>query len=228
MLLGNQPIGTVAYLGGVPAVMEEFAWSWSQMVQFNTEYMCSPGQYVHYDRARVSYHAYARNSLAERMRGDWLLMLDCDHAFDPDIVLRMLDRMIHYNVRVLTGVYTYKNPPHAPLLFREGKDGLFENIGAWDEDATLLPCDSAGGGCLMVRRDVFEEIRSELKCGPFDIDPPFSEDHSFFKRCKKLGIQPYFDPRIECHHLTVKRLGLSDFNRDDVSIGDRINVQGVA
>ena len=78
----NKFIGTVAYLGGVPSVLEEFCWSWSQMVQYNTEYLCQPGELIFYDRARASYHAFARNTLASRMRGDWIVMLDTDHLFE--------------------------------------------------------------------------------------------------------------------------------------------------
>jgi hypothetical protein len=43
MLFHNRAIGTVAYLGGVMAVPEPFAWSLAQLVQYNSELLCGPG-----------------------------------------------------------------------------------------------------------------------------------------------------------------------------------------
>lgn len=237
MPLANKPIGTVAYLGGVPAVLEEFCWSWGNLIQFTNESLCEPGKYVHWDRAKVSFHAYARNTLADRMAGDWLLMLDTDHSFEPDIAVRMLDRLERYDIDVLVGCYTFKMPPYIPTLFRtvpaekEGGIPSFVPIGKWesdaDADAALQPVDSAGAGCLMVRRKVFDRIREELKEEPFDIIPPLGEDHSFFVRLKKLGISAWFDPRIEFPHLTTRSLSLADFDVSAVQLSERQPVEAL-
>jgi Glycosyl transferase family 2 len=209
MLLANKCIGSVAYMGGVPAVLEDFCWSWGQMIQINSELLCNIGEYVYYNRAKASFHSMARNSLVDAMQGDWLLMFDTDHAFEPDICVRMVHRMNKYDIDVLSGVYTYKMPPFAPLLFKEEED-QFRVIGKWEGGVDLYPMDSAGAGCLLVKRSVFDKIRKELKQSPFDIEYPFGEDHSFFRRCKKLGINTWFDPRIECHHLAVVRRNVSE------------------
>ena len=228
MLMGNKPMGTIAYMGGVHSVHELFCWSISQMVQYNAEYLAAPGQCVHYDHAQVSYHAYARNSLAERMRGDWLLMLDTDHSFDPDLAARMVHRMIRYNLDVLVGIYLYRNPPHFPVLYRwnpEG-EGSYEVIGSWDGDPKVFEVGSAGAGCLLVRRSVFDRIRLELGESPFDISPPFSEDHSFFNRLRKLEIKAYCDPTIECNHLAVKSLSLKDYDSSEIQLSPKHAVAG--
>jgi len=226
MLLSNKCIGTIAYLGGVPAVLEDFCWSWGQLVQLNSEQLCNPGEYVHYDRARASYHCYARNTLVDRMQGDWLLQLDTDHSFDPDIAVRLLHRMNTYNLDVIVGLYTYKKEPRVPVLFKKQNNG-YSPIVKWDTNAQVYPCDSAGAGCLLVKRSVFDKIRLELKCGPFDIEHPYSEDHSFFRRCNKVGVQPWFDPRIECHHLDIRKTTIMDLDPNTLPLSDKEKVIGL-
>ena len=65
--------------------------------ELNTEYFCGQGEIIHYDRATVSYHSFARNTLVERMEGDFLLMLDTDHILDSDekiIVSKMRKKLL--------------------------------------------------------------------------------------------------------------------------------------
>lgn len=226
MLLGKKPIGTIAYLGGVPAVLEEFCFSFAQMMQYNAEFLCGPNEYIHLDRAKVSFHAFARNRLADNMRGDWLLMLDTDHQFEPDLCHRLLDRMDRCNVDVIAGVYAYKNPPHLPTLYHWNENDGLEQIGKWEGRATLFECGSAGAGALMVRRKVFDRIEEELKEGPFSVIHPWGEDHSFFSRLKKLGIKAYFDPRIEAKHLAVKPVSIHDYD-GSLPLNEEITQEGL-
>ena len=208
MLLGTRAIGTVAYLGGVPAVLEEFCWSFSQLLIFSRETLCSPTQHIHASRVKFSDHAPARNALASGFLGEWLLQLDCDHSFDPDLLVRMLDLMNSADIDVLTGLYRYKAPPHSPVLFqREVEDGLLRPVAKWEPlDIRLFEVAAAGAGCLLVRRRVFDAIW-ETGEEPFDRIHPMSEDLSFFERLRKLGIKSYVAPHIECGHLIAKPVG---------------------
>jgi len=227
-VVGKKPIGTVAYMGGVLSVPEPFCFSLAQMVQYNSEYLCDAGEYVHYDRATVSYHAFARNTLCDRFQGDWLLMLDTDHVFDPDICARMVYLMNKHNVEVLTGIYQYKSEPHSPVLYQKSKDGnAFEMIGKWDDNCELFEIASSGGGCLLIKKSVIKRIKEELREGAFDITPPFSEDHSFFKRLEKLNIKAYCAPGIESSHLKYKEITMQDYKIEDLKFGERIEVGGL-
>jgi hypothetical protein len=226
MLLGKKIIGTISYMGGVMTLPEPFVWSWSQMLEFNSDYLVNPGESIYYFRSTTSYHSTARNYLVQAMKGDWLLMLDTDHVFDPDLASRMIFQMEKDNLDVLVGVYQYKGPPHSPKLyhFNEKNQGGIEMIGDWQKPKGgnyLIPVDAAGGGCLLVKKHVFELIKKKLKQEPFDIIPPFSEDLSFFKRLKKLGIKVYAAPHIEYHHLTYKPLSLEDYNKSGIQLVKR-------
>jgi hypothetical protein len=225
----NRCIGTIAYLGGLPAVLEPFCWAWGQLIQYNAEYLCKPGEYVHYDKATVSFHSFARNSLTERILGDWLLMLDTDHVPDPDLAVRLLTIMLKADVPIVCGVYCHRTPPNSPVLYQWNKDetGL-EPIGDWDRAAMLIEVGSAGGGALLVHRSVYQQIRDELHCGPFDILPPFGEDHSFFKRCRQLKIPVYAAPTIESKHLEIRPFGLDTYTPPEGLTTNRVEVGGFA
>lgn len=214
-------IGTCTYMGGVPMVFEEFSWCWGQLIQFNTESLCGPNQLIHYARPKVSLHDFARNQMAATFLGDWLFMLDTDHSFDPDILLRLLNKMTMYDLDIISGAYTFKVPPYLPVCYLSSDSG-YNIIGKWDENVDLLSIDSAGAGCLLIRRRVFDKIRDELGELPFERFNGLGEDHSFFKRCEKLGIKSYLHTKAECHHLEIRRTHLSDCDTSNMQLSDKI------
>jgi cellulose synthase/poly-beta-1,6-N-acetylglucosamine synthase-like glycosyltransferase len=202
-------IGTVGYMGGIMSLPEPFVWSWTQMVEFNSEALCQEDQQIHYTRAQVSLHAAARNELAEKMRGDWLLQLDTDLVFDPDFCARLVRTMESYKIDILTGVYAYKSNPNVPTLYHFNETTRrHEPIAIPREahDMEIFEIDSAGGGCLLVRRSIFERIVTELHESPFDMIPPCGEDHSFFMRARKLGIKAYCAWKVQAAHLGYKQV----------------------
>ena len=222
---GNKFTGTVAYLGGIPALLEEFCWSWSQMVQYNTEYLLQPGELVYYNRARSSFHSFARNTLVKQMYGDWIIMLDGDIAFEPDLAVRLLYQANLYNLDVLTGWYSFKAPPYSPVLYIfDGK--LFQPIGDYDSGVSIIEIGGAGAGCLFIRKTVFDKIEKELKEEPFSIHPPYSEDLSFFYRIHKLGIRAYCDTRIHVRHLLVHGVEEGEYQKEELTFGKRQEVLG--
>jgi len=212
MIQEEKCIGTIAYMGGIMAVPEPFAWSWSEMREFSRQTLCQPGEYIHAMRSKVSLHSTARNFLADNMRGDWLLMLDTDMEFDPDLCARMVRAMEVFKLDVLTGVYCFKNSPHTPVLYHwnEEKEHT-ELIGSWEKEAEFFEIGAAGGGCLLIRRKVFYMIKGILGERPFDHLPAseahywkgatHGEDHSFFRRLHKLDIKAYCACRIHSYHL---------------------------
>lgn len=225
MLRGTLTIGTIAYMGGVAATLEAFTWAWGQMIQYNADYLVEPGQRIHYDRATVSYHSYARNNLADRMRGDWLLMLDTDHAFEPDLAARLLNMSEKHGLDVVSAMYVYKQHPHNPVVFtRQGDDVKY--LGDWDRTAQVFQVGAAGAGALLVRRSVFDRIRNQLDENPFEIRKAFSEDNSFFDRCHQLGIACWCCSAIESPHLLVKPVTLADYVPDPAMLGPRVEVEG--
>lgn len=220
MIVCKKPIGTVAYMGGVPSVLEPFLWSWGQMIQYNNEFLCKPGEYVHTLKAISSFHSSARNALVKQFLGDWIFQTDTDHSFEPDIVARMVALMYKADIDVLTAIYRYRVHPFLPTIYKWREDVHAYCPVAVLEDAPLIEIDCAGAGCLLVRRRVFERIHRELKEEPFTVENPFSEDFSFFNRLRRLGIQAYCAPHIHSHHLLIRPVVEGDFDARGLPLVD--------
>jgi hypothetical protein len=219
MLHGKHPIGTVGIMCGLPAVPEYFLWSYSQMVQYNSEYLVRPNEFIHYNKTAISYHSSARNGLVSTMLGEWLLMLDTDHQFDPDILARML-KVLQDNpdVDVLSALYLHRGAPHMPVLYQWSDKGLVR-VADWmrHEKPYLLPMGSSGAGCLLMRRSALKKVIDHFKCEPFDIIHPYGEDHSFMKRCFELELGLFCAPFIQCHHVTPRALVWPDDHDEEAS-----------
>lgn len=129
-------------------------------------------------------------------------MFDTDLSFEPDVACRLVRLLETKQIDVVCGIYSYKKPPHFPVVYMHNPaTDKHEIMADWDRKLDLLPIDSAGAGVLLIRRSVCERITNELHESPFDMYPGKGEDHSFFIRLRKLGIQPYCAPHVEADHL---------------------------
>jgi glycosyltransferase involved in cell wall biosynthesis len=199
------------------------------MIEYNAR--VNFGGRVNYTSIQSSSISYARNVAAQNMKGDWILMLDCDAQFDPDIAERMVRIMEEYNTAVLTGVYLYKKEPHYPVLYTYNKiHGKFEVCAGWQSDgkAKIFKIDGAGAGCLLIKRITLSYIAQELHEKPFDIISPLGEDMSFFDRLRRLKVDSWCDPSVVVEHLTLKPLvpGL-DYNTNPSFEGFGIHTKGL-
>jgi hypothetical protein len=197
-----RPLGTIAYMGGIMSVPEPFTFSLFQLALFSQAALCSDGEYINGDHATMSLHDSARNELAGRMKGDWLLMFDTDMEFEPDTCARLVTAMYRHDLDVVTGLYSYKGPPHLPIAYCFNEETqLHEIVGDWDHSLEMFQVSSSGGGCLLVRLRVFERIVRELAENPFARIGSLGEDHSFHRRLRKLGIKAFCAWKIETGHL---------------------------
>lgn len=227
---GRKCLGTVAVMAGVPSLPTPFAKSLTYMTQFNHEYIERDGEFVFVDFIdTISYHENMRNAAAERMMGDWLLQLDTDHVFDPDLLSRLLTLLDAYDLPMIGANYFKKNPPHFPVVTRWREDlqrlviDVDQETGRlrWKSGDALYETDAGGGGGLLVRREVFEKVRGTFKCGPFEQIPPWREDYSFFMRCKDLDIPFHISPRIQMPHLVWSEVKEEDFVKESREWGVR-------
>lgn len=184
-----------------------FVDSLARMVAFSSNHL-GP---LHYTTATVSYHELGRKQIVDSFLGDWVLMLDTDHAFSPDLLVRMLALKKKYDCRVLSAMYQYKHPPHGPVANIWTADGKLSPLVNWDRAADIVEVGAVGAGCLLVDRSVFDEIRRKLKEDPFQIRLGLSEDFSFCQRCKELDIPVNLALQIECHHTIKSNLFIRDY-----------------
>ena len=203
MIQQQKILGTIGYPGGLPALPTPFSDSLIDMLEFNHEAILQPGERIELIRAKQSLHDYARNELVKNMKGKWLLQLDTDLYFDPDLCARMLFLADKYEVDVLTGMYCYKKPPHLPVVYAPWTADNTDTgpLHTWDREIEPLPIGWSGAGCRFVRQRVFQRIIDELKEWPFTRIDRVGEDKSFFLRLHKLGIQAYCAWKVQVGHL---------------------------
>lgn len=210
----KKPIGTICRMFNL-SFPDYFVDSWEKLIHYNNEFLTTPETYIHYTKGRVSYHELGRNNAVSEMRGDWLFMLDTDHIFAPDILDRLLFLKDKHKVQVISGIYQYKFPPHAPVANvwqypdkeHKGLIGILD----WNRKAEVLPIGAVGGGVLLVDKEVFIRIKEELGEEPFTKNYGLSEDYAFCYRCKQLDIPILLAPKVQAHHVISNPLSVDDY-----------------
>lgn len=108
-----------------------------------------------------------RNQIAatflDRSTAEWLLMLDADEVLDIpsfDALLAAADE----DHPIIAGLYfgafdagdAYPTP--MPMIFRRDESGGYNPVRDYP-DASVIPVDAAGTGCLLIHRRVLEAMR---------------------------------------------------------------------
>lgn len=185
----------------------EFVDSLVELMIYSNEHL---GRW-YYDKATYSWHSGARNELVEKFKGEWLLQLDTDHSFAPDLLARLLHYATAAKTRVISAIYQYKFPPYAPVAGVWDENGKVISLAKWNPADKVLPMGVVGGGALLIHRSVFNELKKKYACGPFDIMGGYSEDFSFCRRCHDSNIPIHLATAVQAHHLVVHRLHIEDY-----------------
>lgn len=147
-----------------------------------------------------------RNELVDRFMtttdSEWLLMIDSDEQLGLDTFDKLVGAVHDKDRPIVAGLYFGAwpgefYPTAVPLIFHRLPDSTrFAPVLDYPAD-TLVEIDSAGTGCLLIHRSVFEAFQAEASPheGPswcWFRDMPvngdwFSEDHFFCARAKELG-----------------------------------------
>lgn len=181
----------------------DFTDSLVQAMLFTQKTLCKSDEFINYDWATYSWHAGARNQLVERAEGDYLFQTDCDHSFAPDAIARLWRIMHKENVSIVSGIYQYKagNSGHGPVAGFWDTDGRLTPLVDWDRGLETLDVGAVGGGCLLVKTELFRRMRARFKCEPFDQIGGISEDFSFCKRAVEMGERVVLCPQVQSHHI---------------------------
>lgn len=182
-----------------------------EMMQVSERTLCQPGEMILYNKAAVSYHELGRGQLVDEMEGEWLLQVDTDHSFAPDLLIRLLEIQKKHHAPVVSAIYQFKHPPHSPVAGLWTGDKTLTPLLDWDRSAEVIQVGACGAGALLVRKEVFKRIKEELREAPFAITEGLSEDYSFCRRCRTLGIPVVLAPQVEAHHIVRSTLHIGDY-----------------
>lgn len=137
---------------------------------------------------------------------EWVHLTADDHVFEPDMLVRLLDR----DVDVVVPLILRRRPPFSPVLFkgeRIREDGIteYESL-AYDElpRSGLFPVYSAGTGGMTIKRHVLERIR-EMQGHDlwfeFQQGEVLSEDVDFVRKIRDAGFQVHVDMDVRMGHV---------------------------
>lgn len=153
----------------------------------------------------------ARNAAVEiflRSSADWLLTLDTDIGFPPDLLDQMLAHaqapyaesysiisgfyktVMETGSQYLDGSVSFKE---LPLALKENDRGRF---GPYEKYEGAMEVDAVGAGCLLVHREVFDSLGS----GWYDTVRGLGEDISFCVKARQAGYKILCDTDIELSH----------------------------
>lgn len=161
----------------------------------------------------------------------WVFHLDTDVLIPIDAVPKMIEYANQLNLPVLSGLYWAKKPgqsmPAAWIKTGEDKQENRYNFSPIDvkphmKTGAILPVDVVGAGCLLVKREIFEQLDKSNPNKPYfqwgvgrkndETGKPLlqmSEDFYFCTRVvEELKIHPHLCTNVICDHIcTVYKRG---------------------
>lgn len=145
----------------------------------------------------------ARNSLGEIALNegfDYLWFMDDDHAFSPDILMKL----VRHDVDIVMPVCLTRVTPFAPVEFTEYLgDGKYLPLYLPDQpESGLVEVVAGGTAGMLIKREVFEAIPNTKEKPWFEYGT-VSEDIIFCEKAKKAGFKLYCDLETRLGHITT-------------------------
>ncbi len=174
-----------------------------------------------------------RNDIVRKFLGhgaDWLLMIDTDMTFDPDLVERLLEHADPEKAPIVGGLcfgFDDKGQIQPTLYGFIGDESnpLVVRYHEWPENA-MMQVAATGGAALLIHRTVFERMQNfehptRGKTGFNDAFPwfqelehdgrPVSEDIGFCWRAGLLGIPVYVNTAVQLGHIKRRLLDVTAY-----------------
>ena len=148
----------------------------------------------------------ARNNLARqaiKAEADWVLWLDSDMVFSPDLLQRMLKVCTENDIDFLTALCFRRKPPFTPCLF--DRLDKIEKGASYTAIMSVPDGRFKVGGCgfagVLMSTDVLMSVASKFNGRMFDPLEGFGEDVSFCWRARQCGYDIWCDSEIEMGHV---------------------------
>lgn len=150
----------------------------------------------------------ARNNLARQAvaaEADWVLWLDSDMVFNPDLLDRMLEVCEKNDISFLTALCFRRKPPYTPCLFerldqrKDGKGASYTALLSVPEG--LFQIEGCGFAGVLMSTDVLISVAAKFNGQMFDPMYGFGEDVAFCWRARQCGYEIWCDSSIEMGHV---------------------------
>lgn len=141
-----------------------------------------------------------RNRLVEKaldIGAEWLFYLDDDHAFEPDILMRLLE----HDKDITASLYLQRIQPFSPVAYeefdQETKTYTSLDLTKYGKD-DLVPIVAAGTGGMLIKTEVFRAMEKPW----FHLEDGIgSEDLVFCNKARELGFEIFCDLGTPLGHI---------------------------
>lgn len=153
----------------------------------------------------------ARNQLvweAIKAEDDYILWIDSDMVFAPDMAIRLL-KDAEEGRDYVTALCFARALPTVPciaksLVWSKADDGIVTHEAEIYEDYPqnrVFEIAASGAAACLVRTDLYKRVIEEFRTGPYEPLPQFGEDYSFCWRLNQMGIKMYCDSSVKLGHI---------------------------
>lgn len=124
---------------------------------------------------------------------DWLWFIDDDHAFSPDILMRLLTTQ----KQIVTPLCLRRTQPFLPVPCVEEE---FMDLSRYDDSPTdVVEVQHAGSSGMLIRREVLEAVEAPW----FELGNGISEDVNFCIKAREAGFDIHVDLGTKLGHITT-------------------------
>lgn len=132
-----------------------------------------------------------RNGACADLHGDWIWFVDDDHAFKPDVLLRLLA----LDLDIVTPLCLRRMQPFLPIPC---VDGDFMDLSRYTGDE-VVEVEHAGSSGMLIRRHVIEALEPPW----FQLGNGVSEDVAFCQKARAAGFKVHVDLGVRLGHITT-------------------------
>ena len=178
----------------------------------------------------------ARNNLTVKAmdaKADYILWIDSDMVFEPDLLVRLLEDALENDADFVTALCFKRVFPTAPtigktLYWNQDKMGRVvsgaELYSDYPKDQ-LFEIACSGLACTLIKVSAIAEAAGACQMSPFQPLPGLSEDYSLCFRLKQIGKKMYCDSRIKVGHIGTLIFNEDTWLEQEAKKGDEQNDQ---
>ncbi len=154
---------------------------------------------------------FARNRIVQealKYNSDYLLFIDADMVFKPDLLLRLLK----HDVPFVNALAFRRIKPHYPCIFKwNEKEGSYETVPYF---GGLLEVDATGMPAVLIKMEIFKKMKQPWY---YYEDHLFSSDLTFCRNAKRLGYKILIDTDLKIGHIGEEIVITEDFYLNSLS-----------
>ena len=141
--------------------------------------------------------------LALEKRADWLLFIDSDMTFEPDMLKKLLEDA-ESGKDIVTGLCFRRRPDFNPAIWKKIRPGMpgesvVETYDDYPED-DVFEVEGCGMAAVLIKASILKDV-FESQQALFAPIPGYGEDVSFCLRARKAGFRLWCDSRIKIGHI---------------------------